>query len=90
MVKTEKMITRNIKSKVFLRQQKKTKKTQNRLKKSYLVFCLIFISSGVTKLGKKKPLFKQEQHQHLFHSSSFLFVVHATAAYVLLQKLIGI
>lgn len=90
MIKNEKMITRNIKSKLFLRQQKKTKKkTQNRLKKSYLVFCLILISSGVTKLGKK-PLFKQEQHQHLFHSSSFLFVVHATAAYVLLQKLIGI
>lgn len=57
MVKTEKMITRNIKSKVFLRQQKKNQKnTQNRPKKSYLVFCLILISSGVTKLGKKTTL----------------------------------
>ena len=54
MIKNEKMITRNIKSKLFLRQQRKTKKkTQDRLKKSYLVFCLILISSGVTKLGKK-------------------------------------
>ena len=89
MVKTEKMITKNIKSKIFLSQQKNQKKNAKSSKKSYLVLCLILISSGVTKLGKK-PLFKQERHQHLFHSSSFLFVVHATAAYVLLQKLIGI
>jgi len=33
MVKTEKMITRNIKSKLFLRQQKKTKKNAKSSKK---------------------------------------------------------
>lgn len=61
------MITRNIKSKVFLRQQKKNqKKTQNRLKKSYLVFCLILISSGVTKLGKKNPYLNKNNTNTFF------------------------
>lgn len=36
MVKTEKMITRNIKSKVFLRQQKKTKKTRKIVQKNLI------------------------------------------------------